>query len=72
MLRLVMNSLEEPSLIVEAAVDTVVGVDNTSAARISFVKYIQTLKFFHWVFHLVNISQTSQIWFRTVLILIDL
>lgn len=62
----VMNSSEEHSLIVEVAVDTVVGAD--SASGILFVKYFQWLKLFYCLFLPLNITQTFQIWFRTVLI----
>lgn len=62
----VMNSSEEHSRIVEVAVDTVVGAD--SASGILFVKYFQWLKLFYCLFLPLNITQTFQIWFRTVLI----
>lgn len=50
MQQLVMNSSEELSLIVEAAVDIAVGGDSaTAAAIISFVKYFQQFNLFNHV-----------------------
>ena len=71
MQQLVMNSSEELSLIVEAAIDIAVGGDSATAAIISFVNYFQQLKLFKpcstRLMHVIIIL-IFQTWFRIILL----